>query len=367
MGLRQALAKGARPEVLVRFPRQLGDVVFVLPFLNALKESWDTQAAVLGVELRWVALGHAMGAGLFGDAEPRFFAETRLDGQEGKIRPMSLAREWREHGPPAAVVTLGQSARLGLSAWLGGVPVRAGISDNGLGWLNNASTPYRERIAHLGDRLEGLARQLGLAAPFFKALGTAQLGGATGVEKLCRAGWDGVQPLVALAPGTRAEGKRWTPESGHWPVLASRLAQEGFKPVVLGTGEEKSLAAEILAAAPGALDLVGQTSLPEAAAILEAAGAAVAVDTGLAHLAALVDCATVALFGPSHEWFAQPIGRWSLALRGNPIPLSGEGPLAEGSLDRSLPRLDPERVARALGMLASERASARGRSGTPID
>ncbi|HET6329187.1 MAG TPA: glycosyltransferase family 9 protein [Holophagaceae bacterium] len=354
----EALRWGAKPEVLVRFPRQLGDVVFVIPFLNSLRESWNAQAEAAGVQIRWVALGHAMGAGLFSEAAPEFFAETRLDGAHGKLEPLPLARRWREEGPPAGIVTLGQSARLSLAAWLGGVPIRAGISDNGLGWMYHAHTKYRGEQAHLGARLSGLAAQLGLPPLRFEKVGSVQLGGTGGVAKLKAAGWDGHERLVALAPGTRAEGKRWAPEEAHWPGLARSLSDKGFRPVLLGTAEEAGLATLIREAAPRTLDLVGQTSLAEAAAILETAGAAVAVDTGLAHLAALVDCAIVTLFGPSHEWFAQPIGNWSLALRGNPFPSGDGAPAPPEALDASLPHLHVERVVRALEMLASEREAA---------
>ena len=60
--LRQALSQGeAKPEVWIRFPRQLGDVIFALPFLGSLQRDWNAAAAELGVQLRWVAVGHSFG------------------------------------------------------------------------------------------------------------------------------------------------------------------------------------------------------------------------------------------------------------------------------------------------------------------
>ena len=49
----------------------------------------------------------------------------------------------------------------------------------------------------------------------------------------------------------------------------------------------------------GRADLTGKTTLPDLAAILEAASVLVTNDSGSAHLAAAVDCPTVAVFGPT--------------------------------------------------------------------
>lgn len=355
----EALDRGAAPEVWVRFPRLLGDVLFVMPFLNSLQAAWNADAASRGARIRWVALGRASGASLFSDADPAFFSELRLDERVRKVEPFAQAVQWRRSARPAAVLTLGQSARLALAAWLGGVPVRAGIADNGLRVLYHASVPYRGVDRHLGARLDKLAERLGIPAPCFRRLGPGLLGGASATPKLQAAGWDGREPLVALSPGTRGENKRWKPEVEHWTELARRLSDLGLRPVVLGTAEEGPLAAAMQAQVPGVLNLAGQTSLPEAAAVLSLAGAAVAVDTGLAHLAAATGCATLTLFGPSHERFAQPIGPWSQALRGQPVGMGpGDLLIPQPHQEDSLARLAPERVARALWALREEREAA---------
>ena len=99
--LRQALRAperfGPEPEVWIRFPRQLGDVVFTLPFLGQLQECWNGLAAEHGMKLRWVAVGHRMGAQIFAEAKPDFFAESVLEqGGKGKPDPFHLLRRWRQ-------------------------------------------------------------------------------------------------------------------------------------------------------------------------------------------------------------------------------------------------------------------------------
>ena len=46
--LREALPGTEQPEVWVRFPRQLGDVIFSIPFFQTLQRSWNAEAQAQG-------------------------------------------------------------------------------------------------------------------------------------------------------------------------------------------------------------------------------------------------------------------------------------------------------------------------------
>lgn len=111
--------------------------------------------------------------------------------------------------------------------------------------------------------------------------------------------------LVALCPGTRWRSKRW-PVS-RWARLVHELATElpDVQVALLGAESESSLVREILSEAgadeggPMPRDLTGQGGLWTAAAILELAECAVAMDSAQLHLAAAVGTPTVSLFGPT--------------------------------------------------------------------
>jgi len=97
----------------------------------------------------------------------------------------------------------------------------------------------------------------------------------------------GSGPLIALAPGASWPSKRWLPQ--HWGTLASLLAADGARIVVLGHGDEP---------VPGGwMSFMNQTSVLEAGQILARADLLVACDSGLMHLALAVGTPTVALFG----------------------------------------------------------------------
>lgn len=352
--LREALARGAKPEIWIRWPRQLGDVMFALPFYGTLREAWGRAAAEAGAELRWIAVGHAIGAALFSEAKPDFIAESHIEsGGEGKPDPWKLLRRWRRERP-AAVINLSQSVRLALGAWMARVPVRAGIADNGLGLLYHHPFKYRDLPVHLARRYEPLLERLtGRKDMRWLPVGPAQLGGEEGPGKLRAAGWDG-RPYVTLSFGTRGYGKRWFPEADKWPALARLIQDCGMAVVWLGGPDEVSLGRDLALRVPGSFDLAGRTTIPEACALQHGARGNVAIDTGLAHTAAATGRPTVVLMGHSPEPLIAPVGPRVVTLRGSAVDSTAtesEGFETYGSVAH---RVHPPRVFQVLEALLRE-------------
>lgn len=351
----------ARPEVWVRFPRQLGDVIFSLPFFGSLRREWDAAAAEAGIQLRWVAVGHAIGAAVFSEASKDFIAESVIEtGGHGKPDPWMLLRRWRRERP-VAVINLSQSVRLILGAWMARVPIRAGIADNHLALLYTHPFKYRDLPIHIVERYRPLLRLLtGTGDLRWLPVTPALLGGARGPELLRQAGWDG-RPYVTLAFGTRGPEKRWHPERETWPEVARILMDQGFAAVWVGSPDEAGLGADLAALAPGSLDLTGRTSIPEVAAIQHGAYGTIAVDTGLAHTSAGAGRPTVTLMNLSVEHLIHPQGPYSASLRGAAMNLEAherEGDPYGGSVHR----VDPLRAVNLLHALAAE---ARGQRVSP--
>lgn len=104
-------------------------------------------------------------------------------------------------------------------------------------------------------------------------------------------------PWALLAPGgaPHRPAKRWPAE--RFGALAAALLGQGITPAVLGHGEdEAALAATILAAAPGAVSLVGRTSFGDIAELARGAALAVGNDTGPMHIAVAAGAPAVVLF-----------------------------------------------------------------------
>ena len=352
--LKRGLETGAAPEVWIRFPRQLGDVVFTLPFLGTLQEAWNSEAAELGITLKWIAVGHDIGASIFSDANPSFIANSVIEARgDGKPDPWHLLRRWRRQRP-VAVLNLSQSVRLALAAWLARVPIRGGDVNNHMAFLYHHPFSYRDQRVHLATPAEALLQQLtGQHALKYLRLSPANIGGSSGLLLLESLGWKG-EPYVAIAFGTRLDLKRWMPEEEKWPQLARLFLAQGFKVVWLGGPDEVPLGKRLAELAPGSWDATGRTTIPEACAIQSQAYGTVAVDTGLAHTSAATGRPTVTLFiGTTFEFFATPQGPYSLTIR--PQVVDPEAPASPRiPTPHHSDRIEPRRVANLLHLLARE-------------
>jgi lipopolysaccharide heptosyltransferase II len=106
------------------------------------------------------------------------------------------------------------------------------------------------------------------------------------------------RPLLAIHPGAGWETKRWPAEK--FAEIARRFAGAV---VVVGSASERQLAAGVVDVAGSphkpVLNLTGETSLKQLAALLGAADVVVSNDSGPMHLAAAMGTPVVALFGPS--------------------------------------------------------------------
>lgn len=112
---------------------------------------------------------------------------------------------------------------------------------------------------------------------------------------------------VVFLHGTTWPTKHWSPES--WVELANIANQNGLA-VKLPWGNivERERAEYIVANSKNA-EVLPRMKLAEIAEVLAGARAAVAVDTGLGHLAAALDVPTVSLYGPSNPLLTGAIGK----------------------------------------------------------
>jgi heptosyltransferase III len=124
-------------------------------------------------------------------------------------------------------------------------------------------------------------------------------------------------PIIALAPTANWQPKVWPAQrfAIAFQQLADRLGP-GTRAVILGGPgpAERAMAAPLLNAMPGALDLVGTLSLPEVAAVLRRASLFIGNDSGLMHLAAAAGAPTIGLFGPTDAATYAPSGRCAIAV-----------------------------------------------------
>lgn len=305
----------APPErILIVKPSSLGDIIHALPVLAGLREAYPSAQIswLAGTSFAPLLEGHPLlhevipfDRAHYGRMwrRPDIFLEFLRFVAEVRRRRF----DW--------IVDLQGLIRSGFLAWAGGAEKRVGFADaREFAWLF-----YTDRVrcprgaVHAVDRNLAVARALGLMIdrPEFP-LGLRPEEVVAARRLLERAARAALPEFTAVIPGARWESKRWPAE--RFAALVDRLHRGGAPPCVLfGSPDERVVASEVRARCRSAVvDMTGQTSLRELAALLSVASQVVCNDSGPMHLAAALGRPLVALFGPTDP---RRIGPYSGAAR----------------------------------------------------
>ncbi|MBU3576876.1 lipopolysaccharide heptosyltransferase I [Polynucleobacter sp. UK-Kesae-W10] len=118
-------------------------------------------------------------------------------------------------------------------------------------------------------------------------------------------------PYIVFFHSTAREAKRWP--KADWVSLGVSLASHGYQIVLpWGSAAEKAISQELATQIPGAL-VPAAFSIEEAFSVVAHAALIVGVDTGLTHLAAVLNQPTVEIYCDSPRWKTE--GYWSERIR----------------------------------------------------
>lgn len=268
-------------KILVVAPNWIGDALMAQPLLARLKHS-GASIDVLAPE--WVA-----------PVLRRMPEVARVINTAFRHGALQLAERWRigrqlKHEDYARALVLPNSWKSALIPFFAGIPERAGyLGELRYGLLNRI---HRSQKAPMPSHYAALAGEPAPAAGLRVSSREIE-------EAKRRFGLAG--PYLALCPGAEyGPAKRWP----YFRELAEKLT---LPVVLLGSRNDREAAAGL----PG-INLVGQTSLDEAIALIAGAQAVVSNDSGLMHVAAALGRPQVALFGsssPEHTPPASPRSR----------------------------------------------------------
>jgi ADP-heptose:LPS heptosyltransferase len=181
-----------------------------------------------------------------------------------------------------------------------------------------------------GRRYKQLAAAMGFAPPPLPVTWTALADEARAAVLLPEG------PIIGLGPTANWHGKVWPADRfvAVFQALAGTLP--GARAAVFaGPGAaEREMAAPVLAAIPGAIDLVGTLTLPEVAACMRRVKLFIGNDSGLMHIAAASGAPTLGLFGRSRADEYAPAGpRTAIAVAPGP---AGDTPMELLTVDAVL-------------------------------
>jgi len=126
-------------------------------------------------------------------------------------------------------------------------------------------------------------------------------------------------PLLVMAPGTIWETKHWGTDK--FAEVARHFLRRGFAVALMGSRRERSVCEDVARLAPGAVDIAGETTLTELAALIRRSTISVTNDSGPMHFAVALDRPVVSIFGPTDPIWIGPYGRAGAALQAG-VPCS---------------------------------------------
>jgi len=293
--------RGRVRRIAVFHLNQIGDLVFTLPALKALREGFP--------EARITSVVRPHLAGLL--THSGFVDEIVRRPGSGARAAVKLGLGLRRRRLDLAVA-LSQSASMAFCAWLSGAPHRIGYLDSDLPRMLNHRV--QERGIPCPSKVLHLVRSLGLAPAQTEYVGLLRVSPedeAAAARLLAEARLEGNGPLIALAPGESARRpyKSWS-GAGFAAVAAALREEVGARLLVVGSGRDRPLGEEIgVGAGGGVANLAGLTTPSELAAVLARCDALLGIDSGPMHLAAAMGCPVVGLFGPTDPARTGPQGR----------------------------------------------------------
>jgi len=281
--------------LIIRLDR-VGDLVLSLPAIEALRRRFPQ--ARISVMTRPYTKDLLEGHPLIDEVIPYDYQKRgRHAFGAGYFR---LLREIVKHRFDAAVV-LHPGIRSSLIPFLCAIPHRIGYRDVN-SWLltrtvkdeRHAGQKHESRYAMDLVSVLGVDPGVPLSLP---AIGVDPSARDRISELLQKHGGGPKEKIIALHPGASCPSKRWPKE--NFRSFAEKILKEfSFRVVLIGAKEEKPAASFIVKdLGSRVLNLAGQLSLKELAALLSRCEVLVSNDSGPVHVAAAVGTRVISLFG----------------------------------------------------------------------
>lgn len=297
--------------ILIIKMSSLGDILHTLPFAAELRKLYPN------AKISWLV--HPQFAGFVPDAP---VIDEVLYFDKKKFNSMSLGDKYRYF---CEMKKLLQSKHFDLVLDMQGLfksAVLAAISgcDERLGYceLREGSAFVSKAITgayskeHVIERYLDVARYLGADVPVGELdfpMPNLDKETASIWEKLQAKGMTKDSEYVVMVPGARWWTKEWPVE--HYAKLANMIINGSEKYVVLAGGPDdavKGAKVKELSNNDYVIDMTGQTSLRELAALIKGCKYYVSADTGPLHFAAALKKPLVAMYGPTKADRTGPYG-----------------------------------------------------------
>lgn len=275
-------------KILVFHTAFIGDIILALPLVQVLRNSYQN------AQITFVAIP-SVSSVLHNHPAVREVLVYDKKGRDGGIGGiLSLAKALRARHFDLALIPH-RSLRSAVIAWLARIPRRVGFSTSAGRFLLTDVVAY-DKHAH------EIARNIKLLEAIGIRVRDNELPNLYPAESDC-AVVDGLlkgrgsPDLVALAPGSVWNTKRWLKE--NYIALGKMLVEEGVHVVLVGGKEDEFLCREIeeRIGSSNMLNAAGKCSLLQSAELIRRCKVAVSNDSAPMHMAVAMRTPVVAIFG----------------------------------------------------------------------
>lgn len=312
--------------ILIVVTRRIGDVILATPVIHSLRQAWPTaiiDVLVFGSTAAVLKNNPEIDRIHTIEERPLFFKHLKLIGS--LWRRYDLALSLLPGDRPTLYAFLAGKKSLGL--------LLANRQSRFKQWLLSEWVAYEPTQRHM------LLNHLALLAPLqVTSIAKVSVYWSQEDERLVSQHIQTIdhQRFVVLHVYPKFHYKMWQMQG--WVKLAKWLTQQAYT-VVLTAGPELAEQTYVNALAlqiPACINLAGQLSLSQTAALIKKSAAYVGPDTSVTHLAASLGVPTVTLFGPTDpvrwgpwpcSWRAleNPWHRFGDQVKGNVSIVQGQG------------------------------------------
>jgi heptosyltransferase-1 len=342
------------PSILIVRLSAIGDIVFATPLIHALRRrypkariSWLVQAESKGLLECHSELDQVI-------VWPRQAWEKDWKGRNWLALWRGIRRFRRELKDHRFDVALDVQSLMksGFLAWLSGAERRIGLgSREGSQWLMSQVIERGGEPRRIASEYYYFAQRLGLPVDEFEmhiGLSDEDVAQAQRLIKANRL----EQGFIAICPFTTRAQKHWF--NSAWNELLAAIGTRWRIPVVmLGGPGDKSSSSAILG--ERLIDLVGETSLRQAAALIKRARLVIGVDTGLTHMGIAMNRPTLCLFGSTRPYLDTTHDNAAVIYHPRPCSPCKRKPTCNGAFDCMRDIKVPEVMDRAARLAGIDR------------
>lgn len=300
-----------REKIAVLRYRYLGDTVITFPFLARLRKQfpsaqidWFNSPEMLPISQLCSSIDNVIGF------DPK---------KNGWLNSIQQLKGYDK------VYILKRSLSSALMAFLAGIPKRIGFNTEGRGLLLTHKIPYQGSQQHEALNFLDLLHYQNTGHPIREEITLKPLHRfqpeltpetLTITEEIQQA--KNTKAVIAIHPHSSNLAKCWP--LGYFAELMTRLSTKAHF-VLLGTPNEMPRTQELLSKCQNIsyTNACGKTTLLETLLILAQCDGLIANDSGIPHLAALVDIPHIVLFGPTDPKQWRPLSQKALILTENQL------------------------------------------------